>query len=32
MKIKFESKDDLSLGKILNIHVSIIIVRSIFDF
>ena len=31
MKIKFESDDDLSLGKILNIPVCIIIVRSIFQ-
>ena len=31
MKIKFESDDDLPLGKILNIPVCIIIVRSIFQ-
>ena len=31
MKIKFESNDDLPLGKILNISVSIIIVRSVFE-
>ena len=30
MKIKFESNDDLPLGKILNILVCIIIVRSVF--
>ena len=31
MKIKFESNDDLPLGKILNIPVFIIIVRSVFE-
>ena len=31
MKIKFESNDDLPLGKILNIPVCIIIVRSVFE-
>ena len=31
MNIKFESKDDLALGKILNIPVCIIIVRSVFE-
>ena len=31
MKIKFESNDDLLLGKILNIPVCIIIVRSVFE-
>ena len=31
MKIKFESNDDLHLGKILNIPVCIIIVRSVFQ-
>ena len=31
MKIKFESNDDLPLGKILNIPVCIIIIRSVFD-
>ena len=30
IKIKFESNDDLPLGKILNIPVCIIIVRSVF--
>ena len=30
MKIKFESNDDLPMGKILNILVCIIIVRSVF--
>ena len=30
MKIKFESDDDLRLGKILNIPVCVIIVRSVF--
>ena len=30
-KIKFNSNDDLPLGKILNIHVCIIIVRSVFE-
>ena len=30
-KIKIESNDDLSLGKILNIPVCIIIVRSLFE-
>ena len=31
MKIKFESNDDLPLGKMLNIPVCIIIVRSVFE-
>ena len=31
MKIKFELNDDLSLGKILNIPVCVIIVRSVFQ-
>ena len=31
MKIKFESDDDLPLGKISNIPVSIIIARSVFQ-
>ena len=31
MKIEFESNDDLPLGKILNIPVCIIIVRSVFE-
>ena len=31
MKIKFESNDDLLLGKILNIPVCIINVRSVFE-
>ena len=31
MKIKLESNDDLPLGKILNITVCIIIVRSAFE-
>ena len=31
MKIEFESNDNLPLGKILNISVSIIIVRSVFE-
>ena len=30
-KIKFESNDDLPLGKILSIAVCIIIVRSVFE-
>ena len=30
MKIKFESDDDLPLGKMLNIPVCVIIVRSVF--
>ena len=30
MKIKFESDDDLPLGKILNIPVCVVIVRSVF--
>ena len=30
MKIRFESDDDLPLGKILNIPVHIIAVRSVF--
>ena len=31
IKIKFQSNDDLPLGKILNIPVCIIIVRSVFE-
>ena len=31
MKIKFESNDDLPLGKILNNSVCIIIVKSVFE-
>ena len=31
MKIKFESNDDLPLGKILNTPVCLIIVRGIFE-
>ena len=31
MKIKFDSNDDLPLGKILNIPAYIIIVRSVFE-
>ena len=31
MKIKFESDDNLPLGKILNIPVCVIIVRSVFQ-
>ena len=31
MKIKFESNDDLPLGKILNIPVCVIIVKSVFQ-
>ena len=31
MKIKFESDDDLSLGKILNIPVCVIIVKGVFE-
>ena len=31
MKIKFESDEDLSLGKVLNIPVCVIIVRFVFD-
>ena len=31
MKINYESNDDLTLGKILNIPVCIIIVRSAFE-
>ena len=31
MNIKFESNDDLPLGKILNITVCIIIVRRVFE-
>ena len=31
LKIKLESNDDLPLGKILNIPVCIIIVRSVFE-
>ena len=31
MNIKFESNDDLPLGKILNIVVCMIIVRSVFE-
>ena len=31
MKIKFESNDDLPLGKILNIPVTIMIVRSVLE-
>ena len=31
MKISFESDDDLPLGKILNIPVCVIIVRSVFQ-
>ena len=31
MKIKFESDDDLTLGKILSIPVGIIVARSIFQ-
>ena len=30
MKFKFKSDDNLPLGKILNIHVCIIVVRSVF--
>ena len=31
MKIRFESDDDLPLGKILNIPACVIIVRSVFQ-
>ena len=31
MKIKFESDDDLPLGKILNIPVCVIIIRGVFE-
>ena len=31
IKAKFESNDDLPLGKILNIHVCIIVVKSVFQ-
>ena len=31
MKIRFQSDDDLPLGKILNIPVCVIIVRSVFQ-
>ena len=31
MKIKFESDDDLPLGKILNILVCVIIVKGVFE-
>ena len=31
MKIKFESNDDIPLGKILNIPVCTIIVKSVFE-
>ena len=31
MKIRFESYDDLPLGKILNIHVCVIIIRGVFE-
>ena len=31
MKIKFESDDDLTLGKMLNILVCVIIVKSVFE-
>ena len=31
MKIKFESDDNLPLGKILNIHACAIIVQSVFQ-
>ena len=31
MKIKFESDDDLPLGKILNIPLCVIIVKSVFQ-
>ena len=31
MKIKFESNDDLPLGKILNIPVYVIIIRAVFE-
>ena len=31
MKIKFESDDNLPLGKILNVPLCVIIVRSVFE-
>ena len=31
MKIKFESDDDLPLGKVLNVPVCVIIIRGAFD-
>ena len=31
MKIKFESDDDLSLGRILKLHMLTVIVRSVFE-
>ena len=31
MKIKFESDDDLPLGKITNIHLCVIIVKGVFE-
>ena len=31
MKIKFESDDNLPLGKIMNIHVCVIIVKGVFE-
>ena len=31
MKIRFKSDDDLPLGKILNIHVCLIIAKSVFQ-